>query len=420
MNQAFYSGVSGMQSHQTGIDVTADNLASINTVGFRGYSAEFSNIFDDVMGNYDTKLNLSESVGYGSYVNAISMNEEQGSLMITDSSTDVAIQGNGWFGVQDASGKTLYTRNGSFATDKDYNLVSRSEGFKVLGTLGNNMQNGVLTQELSEVPLTEVSKQVPLTFPKDLYYPATATTKVDFFGNLGIKDSAQTMSSAVVLADGEKRTLQLVYTKSKKQPSEGIDWDIKATIKSIDGATTYSTQDGKVSFNSSGKLLTNTLTSIDNNGAPLAINLGTGYEGVISTSQKATSSHSVNNGVDRGELIGYDINLNGVVTASFTNGRSSAVANIALYHFSNEQGLDRYSGTHFAESSNSGKAIFYKNSDGKSILGANILNHKLENSNVKMEVGMTQLIILQRAYSANAKSVTTGDELIQKALSMDA
>ncbi len=420
MNQAFYSGLSGMQSHQTGIDVTADNLASINTVGFRGYTTEFSSIFDDVMGKNSINNNLSDSVGYGSYVTAISMDEHQGSLMLTDSSTDVAIDGNGWFGVVTGNGNTLYTRSGAFATDADYNLVSRNEGFKVLGSLGTNMQNGVLTQELSEVPLTQVKEQVPLTFPKDLYYPATSTSEVSFYGNLGTENVNQGMSSSIILVDGEKRTLKLLFSQSKDQPTEGIDWDLTATIESLDGKTTYSSKEGQVLFSSSGALLKNTLTSIDSNGSPIAIDLGKGYDGIISVSQEAVSSSSVNNGVDRGELIGYDINLNGQVTASFTNGRSSAVASIALYHFQNDQGLTRYSGTHFAQSANSGKAIFYKDANGNSISGSTILNHKLENSNVRMEIGMTELIILQRAYSANAKSVTTGDELIQKALNMDA
>jgi len=420
MNQAFYSGLSGMQSHQTGIDVTADNLASINTIGFRGYTTEFSSIFDDVMGRNSVSSNLSDSIGYGSYVTAISMDEHQGSLMLTDSSTDVAIDGNGWFGVVTENGNTLYTRSGAFATDADYNLVSRNEGFKVLGTIGTNMQNGVLTEELAEVPLTEVKEQVPLTFSKDLYYPATPTSEVSFYGNLGTKDVDQGMSSSVILVDGEKRTLKLLFTHSADQPVEGIDWDLTATIESLDGKTVYSTEKGKVLFSSSGALLENSVTSIDSDGTSIAIDLGTGYDGIISVGQEATASHSINNGVERGELIGYDINLNGQVTASFTNGRSSAVASIALYHFQNDQGLDRYSGTHFAQSANSGEAIFYKDANGNSILGSTILNHKLENSNVRMEVGMTELIILQRAYSANAKSITTGDELIQKALNMDA
>ena len=420
MNQAFYSGISGMQANQTGIDVTADNLANINTVGFKSYTAEFSNIFDDVMGNYETSSNLSESIGYGSYVNSISMDLQQGNMMLTDSSNDVAINGDGWFGVMGANGEILYTRVGSFGTDKDYNLVSRGDGFKVLGTLGDNMQNGVLVKELDNVPLSEVNEQVPLSFPQNLYYPATPTTEASFYGNLGTEDVPQSMSSEIIMQDGEKRKLNLIYTKSSQQPSEGISWDVTATIKSLDGETTYSTQEGNTSFDSSGKLISNTLTSIDNEGAPLAIDLGSGYDGVISVSQEATSSYSVNDGIERGELVGYDINLNGQVSASFTNGRSSAVANIAVYHFTNDQGLDRYSGTHFSQSSNSGEAIFYKDANGNSILGTTLSNYKLETSNVTMDVGMTELIILQRAYSANSKSVTTGDELIQKALNMDA
>ncbi len=420
MNQAFYSGVSGLQSHQTGIDVVADNLASINTVGFRGYTTEFSNIFADVMGTYESTSSLTDSVGYGSYVNAISMDQSQGSLMVTDSNTDVAIDGNGWFGVQMANGETLYTRAGNFMTDADYNLVTRNEGFKVLGTLGDNMQNGVLTKELNEVPLTDVKAQVPLTFPKDLYYPATATTTVNFYGNLGVEDIDQSMSSSIVLIDGEKRILKLYFSKSDVQPEEGLDWDVTATIESLDGETVYSKEEGKTSFSSSGALLENTLTSIDSEGTPITIDLGTGYTGLISIGREITSSYSTNDGVEDGELAGYNIDINGQVSATFTNGRYSAVANIALYHFINDQGLDRYSGTHFAQSSNSGEALFYQDAEGNNILGATILNHKLETSNVKMEVGMTELIIMQRAHSANSKSVTTADELIQKALNMDA
>ncbi len=421
MNQAFYSGVSGMQSHQTGIDVTADNLASINTVGFKGYTTEFSSIFDDVMGKNSMNNNLSESIGYGSYVTAISMDQSQGSLMLTDSSTDVAIEGNGWFGVVTDHGNTLYTRSGAFTTDADYNLVSRNEGFKVLGTIGSNIQNGVLTQELIEVELTEVQKQVPLTFPKDLYYPATPTSKINFYGNLGIEDVDQQMGSNVILADGEKRALKLLFSQSENQPTEGTSWDVSATVESLDGKTVYSSETGNVSFGATGGLLQNSLVSIDNgNGKLISIDLGTDRNGVISVANEATISHSVDNGINRGDLVGYDINRDGQIIASFSNSRSSAVGSIALFHFQNDQGLDRYSGTHFAQSSNSGKAIFYKDANNKSILGANIINHKLESSNVQMEVGMTELIIMQRAYSANAKSVTTGDELIQKALNMDA
>ncbi len=420
MNQAFYTGLSGMQIHQTGIDVTADNLASINTVGFRGYSTEFETIFNDAMSIYEASSNLSDTVGYGVRIGSIAMNETQGTMILTDSSTDLAIDGDGWFGVVNEAGDSLYTRSGAFTTDAQYNLVSRNEGMHVLGTLGNNFQNGILTAEQDEIPLTEVSQQVPLSFPQNLYYPPQPTTEVNFFGNLSVEEDSQIISSMLIAANNDKNTLQLEFTKSDPQPDEGTSWDVTAKITAADGSTVLSEESGVVTFDSTGALASNTLTTIDNGGTAVTINMGTGYDGLISTSQTAITSYSTDNGIPSGELVGYDVNVNGIVTASFTNGRSSAIANIALYHFTNDQGLDRISGTHFAESANSGKPIFYKDGAGNVTLGATILNNKLENSNVKMEVGMTELIILQRAYAANAKSVTTGDELVQKALNMDA
>ncbi|MEA1918762.1 MAG: flagellar hook-basal body complex protein [Campylobacterota bacterium] len=420
MNQAFYSGLTGMQSHQTGIDVTTDNLASINTVGFRGYTTEFSTIFDDAMSQYENTNNSSESIGYGTYVNAISMNEEQGSLILTDSNTDLAIDGEGWFGVLDGQGETLYTRAGSFTFDANYNLVSRDNGMFTLGTLGNNIQNSVLSEELKSVALNDVDAQVPLSLPKNLTYPSQETTETSFSGNLGIDDIEQRVGAKIISADGDVRELRLIFTQVQPQPAEGTSWNINASILSLDGETQYSQSTGTVQFGSDGGLIQNTLTEIDNEGTLIAIDLGEGHNGLIAQGHEKVSLSSSSNGLAYGELIGYSIGQNGQIDASFSNGRSSAVGNIALYHFTNDRGLDRYSGTHFSESNNSGKPIFYKDANGNFSTGSTILNHNLENSNVRMEMGMTELIILQRAYSANAKSITTGDELIQKALQMDA
>jgi flagellar hook protein FlgE len=182
----------------------------------------------------------------------------------------------------------------------------------------------------------------------------------------------------------------------------------------------YSKEDGVVTFDRKGGLVESTLNTIDNDGTAVTIDLGEDHNGLISIANEAVTSYSTNNGVMEGELLGYDVDINGQINAAFSNGKFSAVGSVALYHFSNDQGLDRISGTHFAPSANSGDPIFYKNSAGETVLGATISNHQLESSNVKMDIGMTELIILQRAYSANSKSVTTGDELIQKALNMDA
>ena len=121
-----------------------------------------------------------------------------------------------------------------------------------------------------------------------------------------------------------------------------------------------------------------------------------------------------------GFLVGYAINRNAEVIATFSNGLQSSVGKVAVYHFQNDQGLLRESGARFSVSNNSGEPLFFKDADGNNILGTNITNYQLENSNVRMEVALTELIILQRTYDSNSKSITTADEMMQKALNMDA
>ncbi len=107
-----------------------------------------------------------------------------------------------------------------------------------------------------------------------------------------------------------------------------------------------------------------------------------------------------------------------MIIADFSNGRQSAIGRVAVYHFQNDQGLNREGGTYYQQSSDSGKPLFWTDADGNTITGATVRSGTLEASNVRMEVGLTDMIILQRAYQANAKTITTVDEMIQKALQM--
>ncbi|MBN2896441.1 MAG: flagellar hook protein FlgE [Campylobacterales bacterium] len=419
MNQAFLTGLNGVQMHEFGIDNISNNLANINTIGYRATTVEFATLFEKVMSQGESKSPMENSVGIGARVQANAMDRSQGVLMLTDSSTDLAIDGDGWFGVQHKSGEVLYTRGGNFTFDAERSLVAY-DGMYVLGTIGNNIQNGVLTQTLSEVPLAAPDAQQTLNFPRDLIYPVEPTTTVSFSGNLGISDDPLGMN-AIVISDEdayERKDLRLLFEKSSVQPNEGVHWDIKAELMDKDGVTVFDTQTGLARFDSSGGLIGFELPALDNNGTPLLVDLGSGFEGITSVDSRPNSSSSQANGLEHGDLLGYNVGLDGNIEASFSNGRSSAVGRIAVYHFNNDQGLESVSSTHFRENANSGDAYFYQDASGQYALGAYLQTHRLENSNVRYDVGMTDLIIMQRAYMANAKSITTGDELIQKALQM--
>jgi flagellar hook protein FlgE len=416
MTQAFYTGVSGLKSNQTGIDMISDNLANISTVGFRGYSTEYKSLFEDYL---NTAVTHTDGTGIGVQVSASAMNNEVGVISQSDRSSDLAILGEGWFGIKDNE-DTVYTRAGNFTFDRDNDLVT-PDGHYVLGTMGGNISSdNTLTEVLDEVVLGKVDGQTKLSFPKSLTYPPQATTKASFSGNIGTKDEAISMSAPVIDSKNNRNNLKLVFTKSVPQVLPGSQYDVVATTQTLDGSIIYDTQNGKVSFDDRGALISSTLTTIDNNSTPVSIDLGSEFDGVVSLASMPVSSSSSANGTIGGDLVGYSVNKNAEVIATFSNGLQSSVGKIAIYHFGNDQGLDRISGTKFLESSNSGRPLFYQDENGKNINGTDIMNFHLEGSNVQMEVGLTDLIIYQRSYDANAKSVTTADEMMQKALQMDA
>lgn len=433
MIQAFYTGVNGIQTHQYGIDVIADNLANISTNGFRSSNAEFASLFHESISTNAQLSSVDSNIGLGARLNAVTTNQNTGVYQLTERSTDLAIMGDGWFGIQSGSENPIYTRDGSFTFDANNDLVT-DDGHYVLGTIGNNIQDGVVVDILNEVPLSDAKSQQKLRLPKDLKIAVQPTTEVKFYANIGIEDVTRTMSAEAIDPQNNKNTIRLEFTKVDPQVLPGSQWNVVATAQSSDlvavvdpythstsyqPETVYDTQTGVVSFDEVGQIISSTLPALDNNGSSVNINLGEGYDGLISTSDTIRAS-SKSDGKEAGYLVGYDINKNGEVIAAFTNGMQSSVATLAVYHFINDGGLERISGTRFAESSNSGKAIFFQDAQGNNIKGVDITNYKLEGSNVAIETALTELIIMQRSYDANSKSITTAHVMLQKALDMKA
>ena len=419
MIQAFYTGISGLKTYSAGIDVVSDNLANTNTVGYRGYNVEFASMFENSLASANAGI-IDSSIGTGTQLKTTSMIQTNGSLLLSDKSTDMAIDGDGWFGVQ-GDENPIYTRDGNFTFDAKDDLVT-IDGLHVLGTMGNNISdNDVLTSTLNEIILGDVNAQEKLRFPKSLTYPAEATTTAKFLANVGTADgSVVTVGASVVDSQSNKNHLRLEFTKDPIQNPPGSQWSIVATTQSLDGTIVYDTQTGSAEFDAAGALASHTMSTIDNNGTPVTIDLGSGYDGVVSINIPVVPGSSIANGTIGGDLQGYAINENAEVIATFTNGMQSSVGKIALFHFQNDQGLERLSGSRFQESSNSGEAIFFTDENGQNIIGAEVVNFKLEGSNYGMTSGLTELIIYQRAYDANSKCISTADEMMQKALSMDA
>lgn len=444
MTQGYYAGISGLQSNQYGIDVLSNNLDNVNTVGFRSYNTEFADLFTQKLVSAGASTPTSNDIGVGSRLQATTMNTQRGSLMNTDRMSDLAIAGNGWFGIVSGT-KDYYTRAGSFVFDQvqktpgDVNSsvarLTTADGMYVTGTMLSNFSynpaydygdlatNGVqgayvISSSASDVPLAGVGSQGLLEFPTRLAVPAEPTTKTSFYGNLGFQNEVRTMSATAVSATNAHNNLKLTFTQSAVQPPVGISWDILATVTSNDGATTYDTKNGQAIFGPQGTLTSMTLPTMNNDGSPVTVDLGSTFGGVISIDGPPISAASQSNGTSGGTLTNYGIDRNGTIIADFSNGRQSAIGRVAVYHFRNEQGLTRESGTLFSQSSNSGDPVFWKDAAGNTTNGADINSRQLEQSNARLDVGLTDMIILQRAYQANAKTITTVDEMIQKALQM--
>lgn len=272
-------------------------------------------------------------------------------------------------------------------------------------------------------------------------------------------------TTGIIAPDGTKDIIDMTFTKQVPQGSSGSTWDanikilsyledyvvenydstktydpsiynvdtVKGTVTKIYDPTLYyvdtttkkvydivDTQTGVLTFGGAGQLLSNSVPALNNGGTSLELNLGTvgKYDGLISSTTIKKANVVTANGSMEGFLTSYAMDGNGNVVAEFSNGKSSAIAKVAVYHFQNDQGLLQDSATLFEASDNSGKPIFYTDKNGESFLGSTIFSNKLEGSNISMATALTELIIVQKAFDASSKSITTSDELLQNAINM--
>ena len=249
-------------------------------------------------------------------------------------------------------------------------------------------------------------------------------------------------SSTIISPTGEKDVLDMTYTKRVPQPTEGSVWDgviqVLSFYETYDPSQTYNPtlykidepagkvyeiidqQNGLVEFAASGALLSSTMPTMSNSGSPLAIDVGepNTFTGFVSNVNLDRSRSEIHDGYISGFLKNYGMDGRGNIVAEFDNGRSTPVAKVAVYHFQNDQGLESVGSTMFRYSANSGKAIFYTNENGEAIQGSQVFSNRLENSNVVFATALTELIIMQKAFDASAKSITTSDQMIQNAINM--
>ena len=410
MLQSFYNSITGVKSQQFGMDLTANNVANVNTAGYKASYAEFKTLYEKSVA--DSFMGPTrDQIGLGSTPKASALDMSQGSLENTDREFDLAIGGDGWFNVASAANEEqFYTRDGNFHVNSDGFLVN-SSGHYLMGIGANNIDGDTLNPNQTLDPLS--NQMGPIEIPTHLIFPPTPTSQVSLQKNLVFGTEYQKQSIGIVDPQGERTNLVLEFEPSAVQPGVGSRWDYVAHIENSDDDPLT----GSLDFDALGGLLSDPIISMDNGGTNLNLNLGGGFDGVVSTTGEVNTG-VVANGKPRGDLTNYRVDNNGNIVASFDNSESATIGKIPLYHFINDQGLTKDGTNLFKQSSNSGDPQRFIDENGDFTMGTRIMSHMLEYSNAELSQSLTNLIVYQKAFDANSRGITTSDQMIQTAINM--
>jgi len=390
MLRSLFSGISGLRSHQTMLDVTGNNIANVNTTGFKSSQVQFQDTLSQMLtgasGAQDGVGGTNPAqVGLGVRVAGITTNFTQGASQTTGRSTDMMIQGDGFFIVRKGA-ETFYTRAGSFDFDETGQMVLPGEGALVQGWMA---VNGVID---TNGPITD------LRIPSNTVMPAVASTSATYTGNLdAAAEDGSVLNRTIDVFDstGNSRTLTLTFTKA------ATGWSVEAT----DGTATVASQ--AMTFDAAGVLTTPTALTVG--GVAVDLTSVTGFAGLD------TVKADVQDGQAAGTLQSFSLGSDGTITGSFSNGLKQAIGRISLGGFTNPAGLERAGGSLFRTTVNSGEpSVGPAASGGRGSLAGGAL----EMSNVDLSSEFTSLIVAQRGFQANSRVITTSDEVLQELVNL--
>ncbi len=410
MIRSMYAAVSGLRAHQTMMDVVGNNIANVNTNGFKKSNVIFQDILSQTLngGGAPTATlggTNAAQIGLGAQVGSIAQNFLQGALQSTGRDLDLAIQGDGFFNVEQ-DGQQLYTRAGTFFVDANGNLVAGDGGFVQGWTAdGAGLINNSGPAGRIRIPAGE--QVAPIV-----------TSVVNLGGNLpagGAVGATHSMSLNVFDSQGATTELALVFTKT------GVNaWDVTATHG--DPPTAVAVADGSLQFDAAGQLVAPAdfdaniaAGAIPGLGA-ISLTMGGNANGKITQLAALGSVSAITqDGSTTGQLVGLRVGEDGVITGSYSNGQVKGIAQVSIASFANPEGLERVSGTMFVASVNSGLAqLGTASSGGRGIVAPGAL----EMSNVDLAEEFTNLIRTQRGFQANSRVITTSDEMLQEIVNL--
>ncbi|MCR9093342.1 MAG: flagellar hook protein FlgE [bacterium] len=427
LTNALFSSVSGLETASTQISVIGDNIANASTPGFKEKRAEFS----AVLGQSITAGSGFAQIGAGVLTNDIGTIFTQGVFETTQRPTDLGISGRGFFVLEGSFGRS-YTRSGIFGFDREGFLVdpldNRLQGYGIDPATGQS--NGVLGDIQVNLPLSppQQTSEIALGMNLDASEPLIP-------GGFDPTDAQGTSSAREVVTVydslGTARQATIFFTKTS-----ATDWEYNVTLADADANPATRTGNdyvvqatGTLTFDSSGTLTAASTTNFDfdfettnGNAQTQNVDFSMGPVGAAGTGAPTTQydENTVTNFVSQdgfapGTLSALEFDENGRLNGVFTNGVTQTLAQIALANFGNVEGLTEIGRSQVIESVDSGPAVLAPANSGN--LGS-IRNSSLEKSNVDLAQQFVNLIVSQRAFQANTRTVSVANELLANLVSL--
>jgi len=402
----FAIALSGLNAASADLEVTANNVANVNTIGFKSSRTQFSEVFA-----IGTQSVGSSASGSGVRLASVSQQFTQGNIDFTDNALDLAIGGEGFFVLSD-NGARSYTRAGAFGIDNQGFVVNaQGQRLQAYPFAGNGLFNTGTPQDLqlttgANPPTATTSATFGINLPANAAVPANPV-----FDSSDPSSFNHTTSVTVYDSLGAAHTATVYFIKD----AAANTWNTQVEIEGnpVAGA-------GQVVFGPDGSLQTPAGGLM-----PLApYNPGTGASDISMSLNFASATQFGGNfgvnslsqdGFTTGRLTGVSVDPEGIVFARFTNGQSSSLGKLALANFVNPQGLQQLGDTTWGESFQSGDALLGE--AGTASFG-NIQSGALEASNVDLTAQLVQMITAQRNFQANAQMISTADTVTQTVINI--
>lgn len=426
LGNGLFSGVSGLNSNGTALSVIGNNIANVNTVGFKKSTVTFADILSatGVQGG---------SVGRGSFVQDVSTDFSQGSFQNTTSVLDLGIDGNGFFQVASPSGSRLYTRAGKFSVNSG-GLVVTPDGYTLQGYVADG--NGNLSATIGDMNVS--STQSAPNSTTSIEINTNLDSRESLLGAFDVTNPANTsnFSTAITVYDslGNAHPVTVYFRKSIEAPA-GNTWEWFGVVSGSDNANSALDEiqaNGTLTFTNTGALNTESAITYPTGGfdftggaalnQAIAFDFGRsiaeGTTGLVDTIQFGSPSSVVfqsQDGYSAGSLQSISVNQDGVITGLFTNGQTRVLSQIVLAIFNSDVGLFKLGDNKYGESFDSGQPIVgAPNAAGR----GRVLSSSLELSNVDLAEEFVTLIMAQRGFQANSRIITVTDEMMAELVNL--